>query len=109
MKDFMMRAPGAFGHLLCALDLHLASPHEIAIVGHPSSEGTRALIGEVFKVYLPNKVVALAAPGDLMAPQKIKLLENRNEVDGKATAYVCRNFYCEAPVTEPERLKAQLR
>jgi uncharacterized protein YyaL (SSP411 family) len=109
MKNVMMRAPGAFGHLLCALDLYLASPYEIAIVGHPSSEDTRALVGEVFQAYLPNKVVALAAPGDSMAPQKIKLLENRNEVGGKATAYVCRNFYCEAPVTEPARLKAQLR
>jgi uncharacterized protein YyaL (SSP411 family) len=108
MKNAMMRAPQAFGHLLCALDLYRASPYEIAIVGQPSTEETRALVGEVFKVYLPNKVVALAAPGDLMAPQKIKLLENRNEVGGKATAYVCRNFYCEAPVTDPERLGAQL-
>jgi uncharacterized protein len=109
MRNVMMRAPGAFGHLLCALDLYLASPYEIAIVGHPSSEDTQALVGEVFKAYLPNKVVALAAPGDITAPQKIKLLENRNDVGGRATAYVCRNFYCEAPVTEPERLKAQLR
>ncbi len=108
MKNLMLRAPGASGHLLCALDLYLASPYEIAIVGHPSSQATGALIGEVFKVYLPNKVIALSAPGDLVAPQQIKLLENRAEVDGKATAYVCRNFYCEAPVTEPERLKAQL-
>jgi uncharacterized protein YyaL (SSP411 family) len=108
MKNFMLRAPSAFGHLLCALDLYLASSYEIAIIGDPSSGETKALINEVFEIYLPNKVVALAAPGDREAARQIKLLEHRHEVDGKATAYVCRNFFCEAPVTDPAGLKAQL-
>ncbi|MBO0798298.1 MAG: thioredoxin domain-containing protein [Blastocatellia bacterium] len=107
LKNVLLRAPSAFGHLLCALDLCLASPCEIAIAGDPAAEETKALLAEVFGSYLPNKVVALAAPGDLK--QEIKLLENRAEVDGKATAYVCHNFYCEAPVTSPEQLKVILR
>jgi uncharacterized protein YyaL (SSP411 family) len=108
MKTIVMRAPSAFGHLLCALDLYLASPYEVAIVGDPHSEETKALVDTVFKLYLPNKVVAFASPGDDAVRQKIKLLENRNQIDGKPTAYVCRNFYCEAPVTEPGQLNTQL-
>src|SRR5262245_37033389 len=89
MKPAMARAPGAFGHLLCALDLFLASPYEIALIGY-----SKALTDTVFKRYLPNKVVALASPDDVESPKKIKLLENRSQIGGIATAYVCRNFHC---------------
>ncbi|MCI0663691.1 MAG: thioredoxin domain-containing protein [Acidobacteria bacterium] len=103
MKPAMVRAPGAFGHLLCALDLFLASPHEIALIGH-----SKALTDTVFKRYIPNKVVALATPDDVESPRKIKLLENRSQIGGIATVYVCRNFYCEAPLTDPLKLAARL-
>ena len=102
----MRRAPTAFGHLLGALDFYLASPYEVAVVGAPEAPETAALLAEVFGRYLPNKVVALGAPGE--AAEGIKLLEGRDAPGGKATAYVCRNYYCEAPVTEPERLREQL-
>jgi uncharacterized protein YyaL (SSP411 family) len=108
MKTAIARAPSAFGQLLCSLDLYLASPDEIAIIGYPDSDDTTALIDEVFHRFLPHKVVAVAAPGELAAINEIKLLENRNQVGGKATAYVCRRFHCEAPVTEPKQLNAQL-
>jgi uncharacterized protein YyaL (SSP411 family) len=104
MKPAMTRAPNAFGFLLSALDLFLAAPFEIAIIGDAGAEDTRAMINAVFKRYLPNKAVAFAAPGDSRAAQTIKLLEGRDQLGGKATAYVCRNFYCEAPVTGAEAL-----
>jgi uncharacterized protein YyaL (SSP411 family) len=99
MKPLMMRAPSAFGHLLSALDLYLASPYEIAIIGAPEAEETRAMIDAVFKRYLPNKVVAYAPEAGAGATHLIKLLEGRGSIDGRTAAYVCRNFYCEAPVT----------
>lgn len=108
LKPAMMRSPSAFGHLLCALDFYLSSPHEIALVGSPESADTRALADSIFKRYLPNKVVALANPADGRAAEAIKLLENRSPIEAKATAYVCRNFYCEAPVTETSLLDEQL-
>jgi len=108
LKPAMMRSPNAFGHLLCALDLFLASPHEIAIIGSRDSGDTQLMVGAVFKRYLPNKVVAQAVPGDDEAEKFIKLLEGRNQIEGRATAYICRNFYCEAPVTEASQLKEQL-
>jgi uncharacterized protein len=104
----LRRAPSAFGHLLSALDLLLASPYEIAIVGAPDAADTRQLLGVVFQSYLPNKVVALAAPDDKEAANAIKLLIERTAHNGHATAYVCRNFYCEAPVNDAAQLRAQL-
>jgi uncharacterized protein YyaL (SSP411 family) len=107
-RDLILRAPGAFGHLLAAFDLDLASPYEIAIIGDPETEESGSMIKAVFGRYLPNKVVALAAPEDKEAASMIPLLAGRTTVAGRATAYVCRNFYCEEPVTEAEQLKTQL-
>lgn len=108
LKTAMMRSPNAFGHLLCALDFYLASPYEVAIIGFPEYEDTRLMLDAVFKRYLPNKVVALANPGDSKSAAVIKLLEGRSQIEGKATAFVCRNFYCEAPVTDQLSLRKQL-
>ncbi len=106
LANQISRFPNAFGHLLCALDLHLSNAHEIALVGDRNAAGTTALIDAVFSRYLPNKVVACAAP---QAASAIPLLADRTQVDGKATAYVCHNYYCEAPVTEAAELIASLK
>mgnify|MGYP000041237424 FL=1 len=109
VREGMARAPAAFGHALQALDLWVGPAHEVAIVGDPAAPDTRALVEEVtVRRFLPNAVVALAAPDDEAARRRIPLLEGRAPVDGRATAYVCRRFVCELPVTEPAALAAQL-
>jgi uncharacterized protein YyaL (SSP411 family) len=108
IKPTMMRAPGAFGYMLSALDMFLASPFEIAIIGAPESEETRRLVNVVFKRFLPNKAVAQSPAADSKASRTIKLLEGRGKIDDKATAYVCRNFYCEAPTTDAANLSERL-
>ncbi|MFN0119008.1 MAG: thioredoxin domain-containing protein [Blastocatellia bacterium] len=107
LQDSIRRYPAAFGQLLCALDFHLGAPHEIAISGAPEAADTQALIDTVFSAYIPNKVVTCAAPdsGDAMA---IPLLAARGLVNKRATAYVCHEFRCEAPVTDATALRAAL-
>ena len=79
----------------------------MAIVGDPADPATRAMIGQVHDRYLPNAVVAAAAPTDAVAFGAIGLLADRVAVDGKATAYVCE-VTCRLPVTDPAELAAQL-
>ncbi|HYU19855.1 MAG TPA: thioredoxin domain-containing protein [Chloroflexota bacterium] len=98
--------PAAFGRLLCALDFYLGSPKEIAIVGQPDAADTASLTRTVFSRYAPNKVVAGCAPN--AAPPDIPLLADRPARNGKATAYVCQNYVCQAPATTPEELARQL-
>ncbi|MBI1761233.1 MAG: thioredoxin domain-containing protein [Acidobacteria bacterium] len=105
----VQRMPNGFGHMLCAHDLYLAEAREIALVGSWSDPATAELIAAIFQRYLPNKVVALAAPEDATAGQTIPLLAQRGPVGGKATAYVCRNFICAAPVTAMAELEALLQ
>ena len=108
VEGTMQRLPHGFGHMLCGLDLFLASPHEIAVIGQAAAPETRALLQAIFDRYLPNKIVALAEAEAAPAAASIKLLENRGRQAGKPTAYVCRDFYCEAPTTDPAELARQL-
>jgi len=106
MQPTMARYPLGFGHWLQALSYALAPPREIAIVGAPDLADTQALLDVVRRGYRPFQVVALGAPGD--QPPAVPLLEDRGLVVGRATAYVCRHFACQAPVVQPEELQAQL-
>jgi len=104
--DRMMRSPSAFGQALSALDLLLSPACEIAIVGGPEDDATRALVAEVWGRYLPNRVVAGSARGD---DSSVPLLKGRTMIEGKPAAYVCERFACRRPVTQPEELADLLR
>jgi hypothetical protein len=106
LADLLGRHPGAFGRFLCALDFHLGPKVEVAIVA-PSGHG-EPLVAEVFGRFLPNRVVAGVVGGDGRAAAGLPLLEGRDAIDGKTTAYVCRNYACELPVTDPTALARQL-
>jgi len=108
VADSLRRYPTGFGRTLCAVDYYLGTPKEIAIVGDLESDGTRALLNEVWKPYLPNKVVAIAPPGENSALTLLPLLRDRGLMNDRPTAYVCENYACQAPVTDRERLASQL-
>jgi len=108
MADLMTRYASGFGRFLCALDFHLGPGIEIALVSPPGGDGLAPLAAEVFGRYLPNRVVAGMVAGDPKGAEGIPLLQNRKAVGGEATAYVCRNYACELPVTDREALARQL-
>jgi len=108
MADAMGQQPLAFGRMLGALDFALSPGQEIAIIGDPAAAGSRALLAEVWRRYLPNSVLACADPTDEAALAAVPLLANRGQIDGRATAYVCRNYVCKLPVGEPSALANQL-
>jgi hypothetical protein len=92
------RHPLAFGHTLRALDFYLAPVREVAIVGPEPERLLRVVRAE----YRPHVVLA---GGD---PDGVPLLEGRTPIDGRATAYVCEHFVCQAPVTSAQELAAAL-
>jgi uncharacterized protein len=101
----MTRFPTAFGHLLGCADLEINGAIEIALVGERKSAAFKALEQVVAERYVPSLVLA---GGALKKGSHIKLLEDRPLVDGKPTAYVCRGYSCDRPVTEPDALSGQL-
>ncbi|MCB0159885.1 MAG: thioredoxin domain-containing protein, partial [Caldilineaceae bacterium] len=94
-----------FGRMLGALDMLLAPRREIAIIGAPEDEATQALLRTVHRRYLPNTVLAVAAPDEA---SDLPLLAGRTPVDGQPAAYVCENYACNLPVTTPEALAGLL-
>jgi len=108
MADVMVQHPQAFGHALGALDFAISQSKEIAITGDPKQADTRDLLEVINTRYLPNSVLACATPEDGEAILTLPLLADRPLKDGKATAYVCQNFACLAPVNTPEELEQLL-
>ena len=106
LQPMMSQYPLGFGQWLQALAYALSKPRETAIVGEPHSADTQALLGVVRDGYRPFQVVALGAPDG--QPSAVPLLQDRGLVEGQAAAYVCRDFSCQAPISEPEGLQAQL-
>jgi hypothetical protein len=108
LADLMARAPAGFGRWLAALDFHLGPVVEVALVW-PKKEADRdRLATEVFGRYLPNRVVVGGADGGSAAAARVPLLDGRATLQGKATAYVCRRFACQAPTTDSQELARQL-
>jgi uncharacterized protein YyaL (SSP411 family) len=81
----------------------LAHPREVSIVGDVEAADTQALLDACAAGYRPHQIIALGEPG--VEPVTVPILEGRGQIGGRATAYVCVDFVCQRPVTEPEALK----
>jgi hypothetical protein len=88
---------------------HAGAP-QVVIAGAPGADDTIALERVVARTYVPGLIqipLASSGPGaDLAA--RLPWLGAMSARDGRATAYVCRDFACREPVTEPEPLERQL-
>ena len=105
-SDASLRAVFQQERLLCALDAWHRGFDEIAVVGEPDDPRTQSLLAKIHAGYRPNKVVARCAPQDAAAA-RVPLLTGKTAVGGAPTAYVCRNYVCRQPVTDPGDLFAR--
>jgi uncharacterized protein YyaL (SSP411 family) len=105
LAEPMARYAPAFGHMLTNADMAILGSTQVALVGEPSAADFRALAREVDTRYVPALVLGGGSPS---ASDGIALLADRLPIGGRATAYVCRQFVCDAPVTEPQTLGEQL-
>ncbi|MFJ2965344.1 thioredoxin domain-containing protein [Streptomyces collinus] len=105
VKALGPRVPRFIGWGLAVAEAALDGPREVAVVG-PSldDEGTRSLHRMALLGTAPGAVVAVGVPES----EEFPLLSGRPLVGGEPAAYVCRNFTCDAPTTEVERLRAVL-
>ena len=98
--------PSAMPQMLVALDYSLSKPRQIVIAGKKDAADTVALLKEVHRHFLPTTILLLADGGEnqKFLGEKNEAIRFMSPMDGKAAAYVCENFACKAPVTEPEQL-----
>jgi uncharacterized protein len=98
------RHPHAVAHLLRAIDFHLATVKEVALVAPAGADGFDRLATTVRSRFRPHLVLAGGAEGT----ERPELMRDRVGVKGRAAAYVCEGFACRAPVTEPAALAEAL-
>jgi uncharacterized protein YyaL (SSP411 family) len=103
-------APQALPQLLCALELARQPPRTVVIAGLPSADDFRALAAVLHERLGPRRAV-LAADGGAgqawLAERQPYLVEMKPR-GGRAAAYVCEDFTCRPPVTEPAELRRLL-
>jgi uncharacterized protein YyaL (SSP411 family) len=92
--------PEAFAHLLRAIDFQLSPTKEVALIGEDLNELAAVVRGE----FRPHLVLAGGPEGSATPP----LLQDRGQVNGKPAAYVCENFTCRTPITDPKALQQAL-
>ncbi|MFE1856909.1 thioredoxin domain-containing protein [Streptomyces sp. NPDC002387] len=105
VKALGPRVPRFVGWGLAVAEAFLDGPREVAVVGPALDDPTtRALHRTALLGTAPGAVVAVGTAGS----EELPLLADRILVDGEPTAYICRNFTCDAPTTDPERLRNAL-
>ena len=93
------RAPRAFATSLAVVDFLLEGPLELVLAGTPGHDDHDALAAAVGRHYLPNRIVGHVASAE--DAKGLPLCEGKGPVGGTAALFVCRNFTCKAPVTDP--------
>ena len=106
MQPLLARHPLGFGQWLIALDYALTDPREIAIVGDPRASDVSAMLDACATGYRPHQIIAVGDPD--AGPSPVPLLWDRDQIEGRATAYVCVEPTCRPPVTDPAALQKLL-
>ena len=96
------RIPTAYSQMLMALDFGLGPSYEVVIAGNSRAKDSQAMLRALRKKFLPNKVL-LFVPSESPSSeisQFAEFTQYQSSINGKATAYVCRNYACNKPTTD---------
>ena len=95
----LTRYPRGFAKSLAVVDFLTEGPVELALVGARTDPQFAAIQDSLRRVYLPNRILAVSdrSGGTSAHP----LLAGKQPVDGRAALYICRNFSCQQPLTDP--------
>jgi uncharacterized protein YyaL (SSP411 family) len=105
-STILSQFPTGMPQMLVAVENSLGKPRQIVIAGKKSSPETKALLKEVHRHFLPNTIVILADAdeGQKYLGEKNEAIRAMSLVEGRPAAYVCENFTCKAPLTDPKEL-----
>ena len=102
--------PSALPQMLVTFDFLEDAPQQIVIAGGSDLPKTKALLAEVHRHFLPNKVLLLAdgVESQSYLGETNEAIRAMSMVGGKPAAYVCEDFACKAPVTDVKELRGML-
>ena len=101
--------PSHYTQLIQALDFGIGPSYEVVIAGEPGAEDARDMLRALRRAFIPNKVVLFRPAGDGGEITKIApFTAGQTGIDGRAAAYVCRDYACRAPTTDTRAMLAAL-
>jgi uncharacterized protein YyaL (SSP411 family) len=111
LRSRVSTVPAAVPQLMAACEFFLSEPRQIVLAGERNSPDTRALAKAVHARFLPNRIVLLVeSPETRQAlAAGIPSIDAMRPQDGRASAYVCRNYTCQLPVSDPAALSELLQ
>lgn len=102
--------PAGHTYLLMSVMFANAKGSEIVIAGERENSQTQSLLSVINKSFLPYTVVVVK---DTASGNELRELapytEGQNMIDYKATAYICENFACRAPITDIDELERAIK
>ena len=105
-QEMLEHHPAAMPQMVSAVDALLADPLQIVIATSDPANDPMLRVAQA--AYLPRRILMLAGGGEGELAQQVPELRGMSLIDGLSTAYVCRNFVCELPITDPDTLVAKL-
>ncbi|MHB8381919.1 MAG: thioredoxin domain-containing protein [Candidatus Binataceae bacterium] len=108
-REFIEKQPFGFSHMLEAVDLYHRGATEVVLVGERDSPEFREWVERLGLLYIPNLAIFAADPsGEAVSGFIPEQARGKRQVNGKLTAYVCRDRTCTAPITEFKALESEL-
>ncbi|WP_292393178.1 thioredoxin domain-containing protein [Methanoculleus sp. UBA303] len=104
--DAVRDTPTAYSYFLTGLEFMLGPNFEVIIAGVPGAEDTRAMVSVIRLHYTPDTVV-IFRPTDEEEPEITRIAGFTRDIvtiEGRATAYVCTNYACDIPTTDPDEM-----
>ncbi|RPJ83513.1 MAG: thioredoxin domain-containing protein, partial [Acidobacteria bacterium] len=107
--NHMTNLPSAVPMMLAAFSMHAAGLGQVVIVGRPGTPDTLDLERVLERRYRPFLIRIPLDPERRPAPGGVlSFTDAMKMMSGRATAYVCRDFSCQLPTTDPAELERQL-
>lgn len=103
------KGPDQFSNMLCALDFYLSDSSELVLVANKEDRTWQDMFQEINTHYLPNTTMVLKDNATTPDKQDVLLLKERVAIADKPTVYLCRNYTCEAPITDSKNLSQALK
>ena len=113
LKSFvpkMRQNPEAFTQMLVAMNVALASPVQVIVAGSADDNGSRDMLKKIRSLSMSGSIpgmtiFVLSNDTDRTGLKKyLSFVESIKQIDHKATAYVCKDYVCSQPVTDPDTL-----
>jgi len=106
-SNSISNSPTAFTQALCGLDFAFGPSYEIVIAGEKDSSSAKQILDIIGKKFLPNKILILNSDDNNIG--KISsFVKNQKALEGKTTIYICRNFNCNLPLNDMDKIIEEL-